>query len=54
MCSGVIPPAYPPIPSKTAKNLQNQPKHHRRITFRDELEVFLKKHGLDYQERDLE
>jgi hypothetical protein len=20
MCSGVIPPAYPPIPSKTAKN----------------------------------
>lgn len=34
--------------------IQSQAEHHRKTTFKEELEVFLKKHGMDYVERDLE
>jgi REP element-mobilizing transposase RayT len=39
---------------ETTKYIQGQAEHHRRMTFRQELEVFLKKHGMEYVERDLE
>ena len=38
----------------TTKYIQGQAEHHRKATFREELEVFLKKHGMEYVERDLE
>jgi putative transposase len=38
----------------TTKYIQNQEAHHRKMTFKEEVEVFLKKHGMDYEERDLE
>lgn len=34
--------------------IQGQAGHHRKMTFRGELEVFLRRHGLEYVERDLE
>lgn len=34
--------------------IQGQSEHHRKMTFKEELEVFLKKHGEEYVERDLE
>src|SRR6266404_1249803 len=34
--------------------IQGQAEHPRKITFTEELEVFLKTHGMDYVERDLE
>ncbi len=37
----------------TIRYIQGQVEHHRKLTFRDEIEVFLKKHGLEYVERDL-
>ena len=38
----------------TTKYIQTQAEHHRKTTFREEIEVFLKKHGMEYRERDLE
>ncbi len=38
----------------TMKYIQSQPDHHRKLSFKEELEVFLKKHGMEYVERDLE
>jgi len=38
----------------TIKYIQGQAEHHRKKTFREELEVFLKKHGMEYVERDSE
>jgi putative transposase len=38
----------------TTKYIQNQAEHHQKLTFRAELEVFLKKHGMEYVEHDLE
>jgi len=38
----------------TTKYIQGQAEHHRRTSFKEELEVFLKKHGMEYVERDLE
>ena len=38
----------------TTKYIQIQAEHHRKMTFREEIEVFLKKHGMEYVERDLE
>jgi putative transposase len=38
----------------TTEYIQNQEQHHRKLSFKDELEVFLKKHGMAYVERDLE
>jgi len=38
----------------TMKYIQNQAKHHRKTTFKEEIETFLKKHGMEYVERDLE
>jgi len=34
--------------------IDKQPEHHQKMTFRQELELFLKKHGMEYEERDLE
>ena len=38
----------------TTKYIQGQAEHHRKTTFKEEIEVFLKKHGMEYVERDLE
>ncbi len=38
----------------TTRYIQNQAEHHRKTTFREEIELFLKKHGMEYVERDLE
>ena len=38
----------------TMKYIQNQAKHHRKTTFKEEIETFLKKHGMEYVEKDLE
>ncbi len=38
----------------TTKYIRGQADHHRKITFRDEVEIFLKKHGMNYVAQDLE
>jgi len=38
----------------TVKYIQNQAEHHRKTSLKEELETFLKKHGMEYVERDLE
>ena len=38
----------------TVQYIKNQAEHHRKLTFREEVEAFLRKHGLEYVERDLE
>ena len=38
----------------TTKYIQNQAEHHRKMTFKEEIEAFLKKHGMEYVEQDLE
>lgn len=38
----------------TTKYIQNQPIHHQKLTFKEEVETFLKKHGMEYVEQDLE
>jgi len=38
----------------TIKYIEGQREHHRTLTFREELEIFLKKHGMDYVDRDLD
>jgi len=38
----------------TTKYIQNQAEHHRKFTFKEELEIFLKKHGMDYVQQDLD
>ena len=38
----------------TTKYIQNQAQHHHKTTFKEEFELFLKKHGMAYVERDLE
>jgi REP element-mobilizing transposase RayT len=38
----------------TTKYIQGQAEHHRKMTFKEELETFLKKHGMEYVDRDLE
>jgi len=38
----------------TTKYIHDQAEHHQKLTLREELEVFLKKHGMEYVERDLE
>jgi putative transposase len=39
---------------ETMKYIDNQAEHHRTMTFKEEVEAFLKKHGMDYVESDLE
>ncbi len=39
---------------ETTKYIRGQAEHDRKMTFREEIEVFLKKHGMEYVERDLE
>jgi REP element-mobilizing transposase RayT len=34
----------------TEKYIRNQAQHHRKITFREEVESFLKRHGLEYDQ----
>ena len=36
----------------TVRYIESQAEHHRRLTFREELELFLKKHGMEYVDRD--
>ena len=38
----------------TTQYIQNQAEHHRKLTFKDEIEAFLKTHGMEYVEQDLE
>ena len=38
----------------TTAYIQGQAEHHRKTTFKEELEVFLKRHGMEYVECDLE
>jgi REP element-mobilizing transposase RayT len=38
----------------TTKYIQTQAEHHRKMTFKEELEVFLRKHGMEYVQHDLE
>jgi len=38
----------------TTKYIQNQAEHHRNVTFKEELETFLKKHAMEYVEQDLD
>jgi putative transposase len=38
----------------TMKYIEGQAEHHRKMTFREELETFLRKHGMEYVDRDLE
>ena len=38
----------------TTKYIERQAEHHRKTTFKEEIEAFLKKHGMEYVERDLE
>jgi len=39
---------------ETTRYILGQREHHKKTSFRDELEIFLKKHGMQYVERDLE
>jgi putative transposase len=38
----------------TTRYIQGQAEHHRKMSFKEELEAFLKKHGMQYVKRDLE
>ena len=38
----------------TMKYIQTQPEHHKKMTFREEVEVFLKKHGMEYEQKMLD
>ena len=38
----------------TTKYIENQAEHHRKMTFKEEVEAFLKKHGMGFVEQDLE
>jgi REP element-mobilizing transposase RayT len=38
----------------TIQYIAAQREHHRKTTFREELEAFLKKHGMEYATRDLD
>ena len=37
--------------SSTVAYIRSQPEHHRRMTFQEEFRKFLKKHGIEYDER---
>jgi REP element-mobilizing transposase RayT len=39
---------------ETMAYIQNQSAHHKKLTFKEELEHFLKRHGMEYVDRDLE
>ena len=38
----------------TTKYIEGQAEHHRKMSFQEELEMFLKKHGMEYVQQDLE
>ncbi len=33
------------------KHIRNQPEHHKRVDFKDELRAFFKEYGIDYKEQ---
>ena len=35
---------------KTKKYIENQQEHHKKMTFKEELVVFLKEYGIEYNE----
>jgi REP element-mobilizing transposase RayT len=35
----------------TTKYIRSQPEHHRKATFQEEFRMFLKRHGIEYDER---
>ena len=39
---------------ETTKYIRGQAEHHCKMTFSEEIELFLKKHGMEYVQRDLE
>ena len=39
---------------ETTKYILGQAEHHRKVSYRNELVVFLRKHGMEFVERDLE
>ncbi len=46
-------PSAGPLNEDTTKYIQSQAEHHRKTSFKEEIETFLKKHGMEYVERDL-
>jgi hypothetical protein len=36
----------------TIAYIENQTEHHKRMSFKEELQIILKKHGIEYEERD--
>jgi putative transposase len=38
----------------TVRYIRNQEEHHRKKGFREEFEIFLRKHGIDFDAKDLE
>jgi len=38
----------------TTRYIENQAVHHRKTTFKQEIEIFLQKHGMEYVQQDLE
>lgn len=38
----------------TTSYIASQPEHHRKLSFREEVESFLKKHGMQFVDRDLD
>ena len=38
----------------TIEYIEAQAEHHRKLSFREELEAFLKRHGIEYVQRDLD
>ena len=40
--------------AETIRYIEGQAEHHQKLTFKEEIEVFLKKHGMTDLERDLE
>jgi putative transposase len=39
---------------ETTRYIAGQTEHHRKMSFREEVEIFLKKHGMEYHDRDLD
>ena len=41
----------PSLHNKTRDYIMNQEQHHKKMTFKEELELFLKEYGIDYNEK---
>lgn len=42
---------YQLLIDKTKKNIENQEEHHKRMTYKDGLGVFLKEYGINFNEQ---